>query len=164
METEDHALVTAYLSGERGAAEALIERYQRLVFNIARRMAGQQDAPDIAQNVFLKAFEHLATFDARYPFRSWISRIAVNESLDHLAARRPNDPLDGDWPAPGPGAGEAMNGIDLSRTVERALLRLQPDLRSVVVVRYFLALSYREMGRLLDLREKGVKSRLFTSR
>ena len=165
MEHEDHALVTAYLGGDRGAAETLILRYERLVFNIARRMVGKpEDARDVAQNVFLEAFEHLATFDARYPFRSWLGRIAVNESLDHLAARKTGEPLDEAWPASGPGPGEVMNGIDLSRVVEGALLRLKPDLRAVVLLRYFMDLSYREIGSLLEVPEKTVKSRLFTSR
>ncbi len=165
MELEDHALVAAYLGGDRGAAETLIVRHERLVFNIARRMVGEpEDARDIAQNAFLKALEHLASFDARYPFRGWLSRIAINESLNHLAARRPSDALDDQWPAPGPGPGEVMSGLDLSRVVERALLRLKPDHRAVVLLRYFLDMSYREIGKILELPEKTVKSRLFTSR
>jgi RNA polymerase sigma-70 factor (ECF subfamily) len=163
MEADDRDLVAGCLRGDRGAAEALIERYQRPVFNIARRMVAQpEDARDVAQNVFLKAFQHLATFDARYPFRGWIGRIAVNESLDWLAARRPGEPLDEEWPDAGSGTG--TDGIDLARAVDRALARLEPHYRSVVVLFYFLDLSYREIGRLLELPEKTVKSRLFTSR
>ena len=165
MELEDDALVAACLGGDRGAAETLIVRYQRSVFNIARRMVGQpEDARDIAQNVFVKAFENLATFDSRYAFRSWIARIAINESLNHLVLRKPAAPLDEQWPSPHPGPGEVMIGIDLSRIVEGALLRLKPDYRCVVLLRYYHDLNYREIATVLDVPEKTVKSRLFTAR
>lgn len=165
MEPEDATIVAECLGGNRAAFEILVARYERRVWNVARRMVGKaEDAQDIAQNVFLKVFENLGSFDPAYPFRAWITRIAVNESLNFLQQRRPSDPLPDDRPSGELGPGELVNALDLSRAVERALRRLSPDYRAVVVLRYFLDLSYREMATVLEVPEKTVKSRLFTSR
>ena len=73
------------------AFEQLVVRYQKPVYNAALRMLHEpQDAMDVAQTTFLRAFEHLADYDPSFKFYSWIYRIAVNESLNALGARKPS--------------------------------------------------------------------------
>jgi len=165
VEPEDEALVAAGRDGDRRAVETLILRHQRLVFNVIRRMVGRtEDARDLSQTVFLKAFENLHTFDPRFKFKSWLTRIAINEALNHVQRRRVTEVLDERIPDRAAGPVDALNGADVARAIDQALRALTPDLRAVVVLRYFAELSYREMASLLALPEKTVKSRLFSSR
>ena len=165
MQPDDETLVAGCLEGDDAAFEALVGRHEKLVFNVARRMVGHaEDARDIAQTVFLKVFENLHGFDRRYRFRSWITRITINESINHLGARKGTEPLDERWPSAGPGPGEIVSGAERSRSVDVALCGLQVDYRAVIVLRHFLDYSYREMAMILEIPEKTVKSRLFTAR
>ncbi len=165
MQPDDETLVADCLRGNGVAFEILVGRYEKLVYNVARRMVGQvEDARDIAQTVFLKVFENLKGFDRRYRFRSWITRITINESINHLGARKGAEPLDERWPSAERGPGEIVSGAERSRAVDVAVRGLQLDYRVVIVLRHFLEYSYREMATILEIPEKTVKSRLFTAR
>ena len=83
VDDQDQALVRQCLDGHTRAFEALVDRYQKPLFNVALRMLDDaQDAEDITQTVFIKAFEKLATYDDRYKFFSWIYKMTVNEALN----------------------------------------------------------------------------------
>src|SRR5210317_1567046 len=85
----DAALVNGCLSGDRRAMSQLVSQYQRPVFNAAYRILGNMDdAADATQTVFLKVFEHIADYDERFKFFSWVYRIAINESLNQVKKRR----------------------------------------------------------------------------
>jgi RNA polymerase sigma-70 factor (ECF subfamily) len=82
-EDDDRTLVWRCRQGDQAAFGQLITRYQRPVFNAALRLLREpEEAKDVAQTTFLKAFERLADYDPRFKFYSWLYRIAVNESLD----------------------------------------------------------------------------------
>jgi RNA polymerase sigma-70 factor (ECF subfamily) len=164
-EEDDPALVRRCLRGDRRAFEQLVVRYQKPVFNVALRMLREpQDALDVAQTTFLKAFEHLADYDPTFKFYSWIYRIAVNESLNSRAARKALDSIDGEEPDEAPGPDRQVEGAQTRREIEEALMRMSPELRAVVVLRHFMHLSYQDMGVILELPEKTVKSRLYSAR
>jgi RNA polymerase sigma-70 factor (ECF subfamily) len=161
----DAELVRACRRGDASAFGSILERYQRPVFNAALRMLGNRDdASDVTQTVFLKVYEHLDDYDSRFRLYSWIYRIALNESIDFLKHRR-DLPLDA-----GPDATEPARPEDLldedqtAGIIAAALLELPDDYRSVIVLRHFVDLSYREMSAVLEVQEKTVKSRLFTAR
>jgi len=104
-EDDDRILVRRCRQGDRAACELLVVRYQKPVFNAALRLLrNPEDAKDVAQTAFLKAFEHLADYDAKFKFYSWIYRIAVNEALNVLGLRKPCGQLSGEEvdEAPGP--------------------------------------------------------------
>jgi len=164
-EDDDPALVQRCRAGDRRAFERLFERYQRPVFNAALRMLrNPQDALDVAQTTFLKAFEHLADYDPSFKFYSWIYRIAVNESLNALGSRRPFQELEDDEPDGAPGPEREAEGEQTRGEIEAALMRLSPELRIVIVLRHLMQLSYQDMGEILELPEKTVKSRLYSAR
>lgn len=164
-EDDDPALVQRCREGDRHAFERLVVRYQRPVFNAALRMLHDpQDALDVAQTTFLKAFEHLTDYDPRFKFYSWIYRIAVNESLNALGSRRPFQELDGAEPDEAPGPEREAEGEQTRREIEAALRRISPELRSVIVLRHFMQLSYQDMADILQVPEKTVKSRLYSAR
>src|SRR5512139_4043151 len=92
---DDNGLVQRTLEGDRNAFGVLVERYQAQVYTIAWRMLGvKEEAEDVAQAAFLKAYEKLSTFDSRYKFFSWIYRIAHNESVNAIERRSRMQALD----------------------------------------------------------------------
>ena len=164
-ESRDRALVKRCLSGDRQALAALIEEYQRPLYNAAYRILGNpEDAADATQAAFLKAFEHLKSYDPKYKFFSWIYRIVVNESINQLKRNRRQQPLDEFVAATGPGPGREAESVDLSRKVQEGLMALATDYRSVLVLRHFSDCSYREISEILEIPEKTVKSRLYSAR
>ncbi len=158
-------LVEACKQGDRRAMDKLVREYERPVYNAAYRMLGNpDDAADIAQTTFIKAFEKLDSFNPRYRFFSWIYRITVNESINLLKRNQRSGPLAGNEAAAGPGPADIASAGETSREVQAALMALQEDYRAVIVLKYFTGCSYREMGDVLQIPEKTVKSRLFTAR
>lgn len=134
-----------------------------------RMVNNYDDARDITQTVFLKAYEKLDSFNPRYKFHSWIYRIAINESLNHAVKARPAESLEsGSGPGQLASAGmdpeETLARTEKARSVREALMSLKPGQRAVIVLKHFLGCSYVEMGRMLDIPEKTVKSRLYSAR
>ena len=161
---QDRVLVRRCLEHHRDAADALVDRYQQRVFNVALRMLHHvQDAEDVTQTVFLNAFRKLGTYDPKYRFFSWIYRMTVNESLNALKRRKPTVNLEDepDILAPGAAPDRAAEAED---RVGRALLVLKPDDRAVVVLKHFVSFSYEEIADVLGIPVRTVKSRLFTAR
>lgn len=161
---QDRALVREYLEGRREAASGLVDRYQKPLYNVALRMLdNEQDAEDVTQTVFLNAFRQLRTYDPKFRFFSWIYRMTVNESLNLLKRRKRIVNLDDEPGIPAPGAA-ADQAAEVQDRVGKALMRLRPDDRAVVVLRHFVAFSYERIAEVLEIPVKTVKSRLFTAR
>ncbi|HEU5162268.1 MAG TPA: sigma-70 family RNA polymerase sigma factor [Thermoanaerobaculia bacterium] len=161
----DLAWVNRCLDGDVDAFGNLVEKYQRPVFNVILRMVGSyEDASEISQQVFLKAFENLGRFGRERRFFSWIYRIAINESINHIQTRRQFDSLNPDIPSSGPGPSDELEAAETSRALFTAIATLKPEHRAVVILRHFLNLSYRDAAGILEIPEKTVKSRLFTAR
>jgi RNA polymerase sigma-70 factor (ECF subfamily) len=151
------------VAGEAAAFEVLVERYQRVMFNVALRMLGNsEDASDATQTCFVKAYERLQSYDSRYRFFSWLYRILTNECLNTLRARRPGEVVTLDLVAPA--SPDALEAAERRRAVQQALLSLPPEHRGVVVLRHYAELSYEEIGAALGIPKKTVKSRLYTAR
>lgn len=164
-EDPEEALLDRCLEGDGGAFGRLIDRYQRVLFNVSLRMVGnREDASDITQTVFLKAWQAMGTFDRRHKFFSWIYRIMMNETLNHLSKRKRTEPLDEAMVSDGSGPDEDCARQRLRESIQSALLELSPDYRQVIVLRHFAELSYEEMSGVLRIPEKTVKSRLHTAR
>lgn len=163
--TTDKLLVTRTLEGERNAFGELVDRYQKVVYNVAYRVVGNEtDAEDVAQTVFLKVYENLATYNPRYQFFSWLYRIAVNEAvnakkrvrksveLTEDAILTQNTPLDG-----------AM-AVDVENQIGAAMMLLTPENRAILILRHYQEFTYRDIAYIMDLTEQKVKSRLYSAR
>jgi RNA polymerase sigma-70 factor (ECF subfamily) len=161
---EDAALVRQALAGETAAFGVLVTRYQKVLFTVAVRMLGNtEDARDATQDAFVKAYQRLTTFDPAYRFFSWIYRILVNECLNVIRARRPQEPLAVDM-AGGANPFEAAMAQERRAQVEAALQQLSPEYRAVIVLRHFVGQSYGEIADALAIPERTVKSRLYAAR
>ena len=164
-EDDDATLVRRCRDGDRAAFERLVVRYQKPVFNAALRLLRDpEDARDVAQTTFLKVFEHIADYNPSFKFYSWIYRIAINESLNALGSRKPCEGFNGGEADAAPGPERQLEGQQTGRAIEEALMRIKPELRTVIVLRHFMHLSYQDMGEILLLPEKTVKSRLYSAR
>jgi RNA polymerase sigma-70 factor (ECF subfamily) len=167
-EATDIELVERYRRGDPTAFTELVIRYQKPLFNaafwIVRRV---EDANDVIQEVFLKVAERLNEYDPQFKFFSWIYRIAVNESLNMLRRNRREETLDEghDLPAEDSANPERQVGdAQLSGRIRGALMHMPADDRMVLSLRHFSECSYQQIGQILQVDEKTVKSRLFEAR
>ena len=165
-ENVDAAWVRDCLAGDPRAFAALVGQYEKPVYNVALRMLrNPEDARDIAQSVFMKAWLNLSSYDPKYKFYSWIYRMAINESLNVLRSRRREaEPVDERLPSGDAGPAEALAAGQGREAVLAAVQRLKPDYRSVIVLRYFVDLPYEDIADVLEVDAKTVKSRLYTAR
>jgi RNA polymerase sigma-70 factor (ECF subfamily) len=165
MVPEDADLVSRARSGDRRAFEMLVARYEKPVFSLARRVVGDcDDAADITQNVFVKAYLRLETYNPAYSFFSWIYRIAVNESLNLLSSRKRRQSLRYEPPGLPPTPEDDIGLVESSALIQRALEHMTVDQRVVIVLKHLLLLPYREIAEILGVSEKTVKSRLYSAR
>ena len=164
----DQALVERYRKGDREAFTELVIRYQRPIYNAAFWiLRSADDANDIAQCVFLKVAERLDEYDSHHRFFSWIYRIAVNESLNLLRRNGHEEWLDDEIDLPGADSANPesqASDAERSRHIQRALMGLSANDRTVLTLRHFSDCSYQEIAQILELDEKTVKSRLFEAR
>jgi len=164
-EHSDEDLVRQCRAGEIKSFDLLVERHQRTIFNLALRMIrNSDDAADIAQSVFVKAYENLERFDPQFKFFSWLYRIAVNESLNALEQRKRFEGLDGNDLAAETSDEKDDEAVIEERRIQDGLMMLNVEHRAVIVLKHMQGLSYREIAQVLDLPEKTVKSRLFSAR
>lgn len=167
----DRAAVRRARDGDDSAYAELLARHRDRVFSfLLRLLDSAQDAEDVAQETFVKAFSRLDSYDEARPFISWLFGIAHHGALDHLRARRPaalslDDPDDAPDPAaPGPGA-EALAAAALDAAlIERLLSALPPLYREPLLLRYKEELDIPEIARALSMPEGTVKVRLFRGR
>ena len=151
--------------GDSRAFETLLETYEKPVFNAAYRiLADYEDAADVTQTVFLKVHQKLGSYRPEHKFFSWIYRIAVNEAISLARRRRRESPIDDAVASRQGGAVDHLARIASDDLIQGALRALKVDYRVVVVLKYFLEMSYKEIGDIVGIPEKTVKSRLFTGR
>ncbi|GAB3291579.1 RNA polymerase sigma factor [Parahaliea aestuarii] len=161
----DGQLVLRGQRGDRQALGELVDLYHGAIYRLAFRLLGSsEDAADVTQSTFLSAFESLHTFRPEHRFFSWIYRIALNEALDFRRRRRGGECLDESLPDQGPGPELVARHGQLQAQIQAAMTGLSDEQRAVVVLRHYSECSYSEIGEILALPEKTVKSRLFEAR
>lgn len=165
----DEDLVRRYLSGDRAAFAALVERHERRVYNLALRMTGrEEDARDAAQDAFLTVLRKLSSFRGEAAFTTWLHRVTVNACYDLLRKRqraplldRGDDDLPRVEPPPVPDHADLS---DLSIDVQRALMQVPEDFRAVMILHDVHDLPQEEVARVVGVPVGTVKSRLHRGR
>src|ERR1700688_566776 len=171
-------LVRRCIAGDAAAWEEIVQRYHRRIYNICYRFAGSaEDAQDLTQDVFIKMYRTLKTYDlGRGAFMTWVTTLTRNLLVDHFRKtkqERLTDSLDSapsehedamplsdqiaDKAAP-PDA--RVQSRETGETVHRALQKLSPDLREAVILRDLQDMDYREIAAVLKVPEGTVKSRI----
>jgi RNA polymerase sigma-70 factor (ECF subfamily) len=163
------ALIQRCLAGDQQAWEEIVRQHRRKVFNIAYKFTGKHDeAEDLTQDIFLKIFKSLHTFDRRANFQTWLVSVSRNLCIDHYrSVRKERETIDRDVDAgeltPAASTPSAYAELEQRGRVEllrRAMAELQPTLRSAVMLRDIQELSYQEIADRLQLPEGTVKSRI----
>jgi RNA polymerase sigma-70 factor, ECF subfamily len=168
---QDLSLVERTLAGDLAAFEALVEHYRLDVYRVAARIVGPDEADDVTQDAFLRAFHKLDTFRGE-SFRAWLLRITHNRALNVIALRRP-EPVDPVEHQERQEEDEARSRQDPARSLEDSerrerladkLEQLRPGHRSVLVLRDLEGFSYEEIAEITDSPLGSVKGRLHRAR
>jgi RNA polymerase sigma-70 factor (ECF subfamily) len=165
---EDTDLIRQAVAGSVESYNLLVSRWEKRVYNYLLRISGnREDALDLAQDVFLKAYQNLRKLDDPQRFAPWLYRIAHNEAYSLLRKRRPDADVDSVPPeATDTGitvGGSAVFPIELSLAVSSALGRLSAEQREAVVLKIYQGFKFEEMAEILDCPASTVKSRLYTA-
>lgn len=161
-EVEDRDLIAKARRGDVEAYNLLVSRWEKRVFNyLLRLVSNREDALDVSQDVFLKAYQNLPKLDDPARFSAWLFRIAHNEAFSTLRRRRPETELSGE-PRPAETGGRLLP-MELSLAVESALKRLTEDQREAVLLKVYQGFKFDEMAEILDCPVSTVKSRLYTA-
>lgn len=161
-------------AGNPADFKALVEQHSRGVFRLAYRMTGnEQDAEEVVQETFLRAYRAFDRFEARAQFGTWLHRIAVNCSLDLLRARQrrnehrqpapredEDDPIHS-LPSGEPGPERLVLNAEVQRRLQATLKRLSPTERAAFVLRHYEGKSIEEIGRELRLGSNATKNSIF---
>src|SRR3954463_2398998 len=163
----DHAYVQATLRGDLRAFEALVERHRDVVVRVAARIAGREEAEDVSQDAFLRAFHRLGRYRADASFRAWLLQIAHNAAVDHISRRRP-EPVEDVAEDPEQAVARLpADGLESRERIarrERKLRGLSPEARAALVLRDIEGLSYEEIADITQAPLGTVKVRLFRAR
>jgi RNA polymerase sigma-70 factor (ECF subfamily) len=177
-EATDEELVAAALNADRAAFRKLVKRHQRgLVNHLYRHIGHRESALDLAQEVFLKIYLSLSTFDPKYRFTTWLYRIASNCAIDYLRKKRPltysltTNPNDS-YPARTakaiaghePDPVEMLRYQELQGRLELAVQNLPADYRQLILLRHRQHCRYDEIARITKLPIGTVKNRIFRAR
>ena len=174
----DEELVAAAKNGDELGFESLAKRHQRRIFALAFRYTRvREDAEDIVQETFRKAFVHLQKFEGKSSFSTWLTRVAINEALMSLRRRRslhevPADDSSGDnGTTPGPDLADASPDPEVSylqkegaRILAAAIRHLRPGMRRAVELRELEDLSTQETAWRMGLSVAAIKGRVFHAR
>jgi RNA polymerase sigma-70 factor (ECF subfamily) len=155
--------VEACQRGEREAFDLLVERYQRDVYRLCYRYVNNhEDANDLAQEVFLKAWRAIGRFRGESSVRTWLYRIGVNACLNFRALRRPvTQELPEALADPRPGAQARVQSDDEARLVRAAVVRLPEKQRATLILKIYHDLTHEEVAQILGSTVGTVKANLF---
>lgn len=175
-EVSEKKIIEKVLGGDANAFEELVLKYEKTVYNLALRMVGDRDdAFDMTQEAFIKAYGSLSSFRGDSKFSVWIYRITTNVCLDFLRSKSrkqqvsltvSDDDEDAQLDIPDPKADpeqQLMQKMSM-QSVEEGLKTLPDKQRQILVMRELGGMSYAEIGAALSLEEGTVKSRIFRAR
>lgn len=177
IEIDEKKIIKRAAEGDPDAFEQLVRGYQTPIYNLCLRMTGNpEDAADLSQDSFLKAWRNLDSFQFESSFSTWLYRLASNTCLDHLRSikRHPQVSLtvedsDGetqtmDFPDAAPTPEEAAITKEDNERLAQAMQELDEQQRQILTLRVINDLSYAEIAEILNTKEGTVKSRLSRTR
>lgn len=159
-EVEDRDLIAKARRGNVEAYNLLVSRWEKRIYNyLLRLVRDREDALDLSQDVFLKAYQNLGKLEDLGRFAPWLFRIAHNEAYSLLRRSRPDDVEIGFDPS----SAEPAFPIELTLAVQSALTRLNDDQREAVLLKVYQGFKFEEMAEILSCPVSTVKSRLYTA-
>jgi RNA polymerase sigma-70 factor (ECF subfamily) len=169
MQHDDAAAVALARGGNEDAFRLLVERHGRSVYRLAYRMTGRpQDAEDVVQETFIRAFRQLDRFEARSNFSTWLYRIGFNCAIDYMRSRPKRESsaeravLDAmSEPQPGPSPHDLAYAGQINERVQQALEELSEKERAAFLMRHYHGCSIEEIGSALGMKTNATKHSIF---
>ena len=169
MHSDDAAAVARARDGDQDAFRVLMERHSRSVYRLAYRMTGKpEDAEDVVQETFVRAYRQLGRFESRSNFATWVYRIGFNCAIDYMRARPHRESAEEPEKLErlsGTGETPTMDDLvyagEIGRRVQAALLELSPQERAAFLMRHYQGCSIEEICTALDLRSNAAKHSIF---
>jgi RNA polymerase sigma-70 factor (ECF subfamily) len=162
---EDRVLVAAFLAGSQDAFNVIVTRHQRTVYQVCYRfMRNQEDASDLAQDVFVRAFKGLKNFKGDSSLSTWLYRVGVNCCLNRLAVKRPETESIEAAQRADHGADDPLRAVvrgEKAAEVRRAIAQLPPKQRATLLLRVYQELSHEEIARVLGGSVGAAKANFF---
>ncbi|MBI4510480.1 MAG: sigma-70 family RNA polymerase sigma factor [Deltaproteobacteria bacterium] len=154
----DEPLIDRFLKGDMAAFDELVRKYQRPLYGLAMRyVRDADDAKDVSQKAFVRAFESLSKFRQASTFRTWLYRITVNLALNHVRDRKPNDPVAAEQLAAEPCVYERASEKESKQRLRAALESLPQKQRLVVELRIYEELPFCEVAEIAGCSENAAK-------
>jgi len=156
-------IIAEVLAGNSQAYARLVEEYKTAIYNLAYRMTGNfQDAQDLAQEAFIRAYKNLAVFDPSRSFFTWLYTISINLIRNDLKKKG----RDSSAPAGGSFHTDPVPSMDTRDTAKEELLeiylaKLSPQIRELIVLRYYQGLSFEDIAEITGLSTSAVKMRIY---
>lgn len=164
-DTKDKQLVKQCLKGDNKAFEQLINKYDKPIFNAALKIVQDyEDARDIAQTVFVAAYNKLETYKPEYKFFSWIYRMTINEAINYNKRQKPKTELNPNLLSDNNTPEKIHDQKVMSNQIDQAVAELPLEYRLAIIFRHWADLPYRDIAFILGIPEKTVKSRLYSAR
>lgn len=164
-ELDEAALIGACLEGSAGAFDLLVERHRRSVYRLCYRfVANHEDAAELSQDVFVRAFRALDRFKGQSSIATWLYRIGVNVCLNRVGVKKPAlEPLDERAPVEhrGESASDRLLRRERAETVRRAIAQLPEKQRAALILRMYHDLSHQEIAESLGGTEGAAKANVF---
>jgi RNA polymerase sigma-70 factor (ECF subfamily) len=180
----DDILLDRALAGDQSALGDLLQTHQSRIFNTVLRMVGNRDdAEELTQDVMVKIVQHVSEYNGHARFSTWVTRIAMNQSISHLRKRRLRRTISLDAPARSSDKSDRGSALaeqlqhdgnqtpdqcvemgEMTEHLQDAMDRLDDDFRSVLVLRDINEMDYQQIAQSLDVPVGTVKSRLFRAR
>jgi RNA polymerase sigma-70 factor (ECF subfamily) len=165
MKEQEQIIIESILAGQIDQYRILVGKYQNPVFRLIMKIVGNyDDAKDLTQDVFVKAFESMKQYKPQYKFFSWIYRIAINEALLFVKRKRNFRQIESVTDPACHLPDQTPDYENREKLLNNAINDLAESYKSVILLKYYSDLSYTEMAETLSLPEKTVKSRLFDAR
>lgn len=169
MEIAEERWIERLRAGDEGSYRELVERYQDRVYAMACRFSGcRHEAKDLAQDIFIRIYEHIPGFQGRSSLDSWVYRLALNQCISWRRAQKRRAVLGRDGPIDGT-AGERppeehLTLAEETRELHRTLRKLPERYMTIVELYYFQELSYQQIADLTGIAVRSVETRLYRAR
>lgn len=164
-ENDDKKIIEEVLSGNLDVFGILVERYQQSIFRMIFKMTGSSvEAEELTQSVFVKVYTNLSQFNPKYKFFSWLYRIALNESLNYLKSRKNISAINVNTSVTHENPEVIFHKKERKKALQQAIMELNPMERTLIVLKYYEEMTYKDISNVTGLSVKKVKSRLFTGR
>lgn len=169
MHVDDGAVIAQAVAGDEDAFRRIVDRHSRAIYQLAYRITGRrEDAEDVVQDTFIRAYRQLASFESRSNVSTWLHRIGVNCAIDLVRRRKPLEtmeaPEDLDRRAAnlsGPSPIELVRAGEITRRIEQAMDDLSAKERAAFAMRHFHDCSIDEIANALGLKTDATKHAVF---